>query len=376
MSAARRVVIEADGGSRGNPGPAAYGALVRDADTGELLGERAEVIGVATNNVAEYRGLIAGLELAAEHAPGAEVEVRMDSKLVIEQMAGRWRVKHPDMKPLALQASRLAPADVTWTWVPREKNKAADAILNDALDVAAGKTPRSAKKTTPRTPPGEAAVGQTKNPMVGWRDPRLETPTTVRLVRHGATDATLAKVFSGSGGADPSLNDEGRAQAARAAAYVARDGADVVVASPLRRCQETAAVVAEALGLEVVTVDGLAEAAFGSWEGLTFAEVQERYGTELDAWLASTAVAPPGGESYDQVAERVRRVQRRLVASYPGQRIVAVSHVTPIKLFLQTALGAPTDVIHRIELQPASVSTVRVWPDGVTTVREMDVVPD
>ena len=96
-----RVVIEADGGSRGNPGPASYGALVRDADTGRVIAERGETIGVATNNVAEYAGLIAGLELYAEHADGAELEVRMDSKLVVEQMAGRWKVKHPSMIPLA-----------------------------------------------------------------------------------------------------------------------------------------------------------------------------------------------------------------------------------------------------------------------------------
>ena len=97
--ARRAVQIEADGGSRGNPGPAAYGAVLFDADTREVIAERAETIGVATNNVAEYRGLIAGLELYQEHAPEAELEVRMDSKLVVEQMSGRWKIKHPDMKP-------------------------------------------------------------------------------------------------------------------------------------------------------------------------------------------------------------------------------------------------------------------------------------
>ena len=131
---ARRLIVEADGGSRGNPGPAAYGAVVRDADTFEVLASEGLPIGRATNNVAEYRGLIAGLEMARELAPAAAVEVRMDSKLVIEQMAGRWRVKHPDMKPLALQAARLRPTQVIWTWVPRELNKAADTLVNRALD--------------------------------------------------------------------------------------------------------------------------------------------------------------------------------------------------------------------------------------------------
>ncbi len=132
-----RVVVEADGGSRGNPGPAGYGALVRDADDGTVIAEAAASIGRATNNVAEYRGLIAGLELYAAHASGAQLEIRMDSKLVIEQMAGRWKVKHPDMRPLALAARRLAPPDATWTWVPRERNGAADQLANLAMDAAA-----------------------------------------------------------------------------------------------------------------------------------------------------------------------------------------------------------------------------------------------
>ena len=133
-NAPERVVVEADGGSRGNPGPAAYGALLRDADTGALLAESAATLGTATNNVAEYRGLIAGLELVREHAPEASLEVRMDSKLVIEQMAGRWKVKHASMRPLAIQARRLAPEDTVWTWVPRAENAAADALVNAVLD--------------------------------------------------------------------------------------------------------------------------------------------------------------------------------------------------------------------------------------------------
>jgi ribonuclease HI len=130
----RRLIVEADGGARGNPGPAAYGAVVRDPQTSKVLAAEGLPIGRATNNVAEYRGLIAGLEMAHEIDPTATLEVRMDSKLVIEQMAGRWKVRHADMKPLALQAARLQPATVTWTWVPRELNKAADSLVNQALD--------------------------------------------------------------------------------------------------------------------------------------------------------------------------------------------------------------------------------------------------
>ncbi|MGH3417680.1 MAG: reverse transcriptase-like protein, partial [Actinocrinis sp.] len=133
----RTLIIEADGASRGNPGPASYGSLVRDGDTGELLAELAETIGRATNNVAEYRGVIAGLEAARRIDPDARVEVRMDSKLVVEQLSGRWQVKHPDMKPLAERARNAFPtAGVTFAWVPRSLNKHADRLANQALDAA------------------------------------------------------------------------------------------------------------------------------------------------------------------------------------------------------------------------------------------------
>src|SRR5262245_23843369 len=130
----RRVVIEADGASRGNPGRASYGAVVRDADSGRVLAEDGTTIGTASNNVAEYRGLIAGLTMAQTVAPDADVEVRMDSKLVGEPMSGNWKIKHPDMKPPALEANHLAPFRTTYTWVARAQNKHADRLANEALD--------------------------------------------------------------------------------------------------------------------------------------------------------------------------------------------------------------------------------------------------
>ena len=135
----RRLVVEADGGSRGNPGPAGYGAVVRDAATGEVLAEVCDSLGRATNNVAEYSGLIAGLKAAAGVVRGADVEVRMDSKLVVEQMSGRWQIKHPDMRPLAARAMDTARAlgRVSYTWVPRSRNAHADRLANQAMDTAA-----------------------------------------------------------------------------------------------------------------------------------------------------------------------------------------------------------------------------------------------
>jgi ribonuclease HI len=133
-----RLVVEADGGSRGNPGPAGYGAVVLDPDTEEVLAERAEGLGVTTNNVAEYQGLIAGLRAAIELG-ASEVDVRMDSKLVVEQMCGRWKVKHPAMKPLALEAGRLVGeiGVVRFEWIPRLRNSRADALANQAMDAQA-----------------------------------------------------------------------------------------------------------------------------------------------------------------------------------------------------------------------------------------------
>ncbi|OKK08726.1 hypothetical protein AMK26_03835 [Streptomyces sp. CB03234] len=131
----RELIVEADGGSRGNPGPAGYGAVVLDPVSGEPLAEAAEYIGVATNNVAEYKGLVAGLKAARELAPDATIRVRMDSKLVVEQMSGRWKIKHPDMKPLAAEAGRIfPPSQVTYEWIPRERNKHADRLANEAMD--------------------------------------------------------------------------------------------------------------------------------------------------------------------------------------------------------------------------------------------------
>lgn len=138
----RHLVVEADGGARGNPGPAGWGVVVREAATGEVLLELAEPIGHATNNAAEYGGLIAGLRAAADLG-GGSVEVRMDSKLVVEQMAGRWRIRNPGLRPLAAQAADLARRfdSVRWTWVPRSENTHADRLANQAMDTARPATP-------------------------------------------------------------------------------------------------------------------------------------------------------------------------------------------------------------------------------------------
>ncbi|MEU8591249.1 bifunctional RNase H/acid phosphatase [Streptomyces sp. NPDC048664] len=381
----REFIVEADGGSRGNPGPAGYGSVVLDAATGETLAERAEFIGVATNNVAEYRGLLAGLCAARALDPQARVHVRMDSKLVVEQMAGRWRIKHPDMRPLAMRAAAVLPRErVTYEWIPRERNKHADRLANEAMDAGtSGTPPESEPELEPRPTPaaaapdtGDADVRAARHvataPAAGRTPPPdLGAPATFVLLRHGETALTPLKRFSGSGGEDPSLSEAGRHQAQRVAgALAARGSIQEIITSPLARCRETAAVVAARLGLEVSVADGLRETDFGAWEGLTFGEVHRRHPDDMAAWLTDPDAAPSGGgESFVAVADRVAATRDELLASRAGRTVLLVSHVTPIKTLVRLALGAPARAMFRMDLSAASLSAVAYYADGNATVR-------
>jgi probable phosphoglycerate mutase len=362
------VIVEADGGSRGNPGPAAYGAVLKDADTGEVIAEDGSTLGTATNNVAEYSGLIAGLKLAEEFAPDADVEVRMDSKLVVEQMSGRWKIKHPDMRPLAMEANRLAPFGTTYTWVPREQNKHADRLANEALDGL-----RSGVTVVGTDEPEEAAEQVAEKPETtgkeqpsrGW-SPK-STPTTLILVRHGVTAHTAEKRFSGGlGSSNPGLTDEGRNQVRATAEWlkpIAGD-VDVVVSSPVRRTLESAEILGEVLGHPLEVEEGFAEMEFGAWDGLTFDEVAEQYKDEMDLWLGSLDHAPGGGESFRAVEKRVLAARHRVISEHTGKTIVVVSHVTPIKTLVAHALDAPLLSVYRMELAPASVSVLTYFEGG------------
>ncbi|MCW2777043.1 MAG: Phosphoglycerate mutase [Frankiales bacterium] len=363
-----RVVVEADGGSRGNPGPAGYGAVVKDAATGAVLAERAAGIGRATNNVAEYGGLIAGLQAAVELGAD-DVDVRMDSKLVVEQMSGRWQVKHPAMKPLQREAADLVArlGRVRFSWIPRAQNSHADRLANEAMDAAG-------RGQTRQQDPAEQFLQQAEASaparLEGWSDPAPAPPTTALLLRHGQTVLSVDKRFSGLG--DQPLTDVGQRQAAAAAVRLASSGATAVVCSPLRRARETAALVAEALGLQVEVEDGLRETDFGDWEGYTFAEVRTKWPAELDAWLASTSVAPPYGESFDATTVRVQQARDRVVARHAGETLVLVSHVTPIKTLLRLALGAPPSALYALHLDLACLSEVRWYADGPAVVRSVN----
>ncbi|MEZ5115417.1 MAG: bifunctional RNase H/acid phosphatase [Candidatus Nanopelagicales bacterium] len=374
----RLLIVEADGGSRGNPGPAAYGALVRDAETGEVLVELAEHIGVTTNNVAEYQGLVAGLRAAHEIDPGARVEARLDSKLVVEQMSGRWSIKNATLRAIALEAREVLPYErVSYRWVPREQNMAADRLVNESLEAIERGRSGSIRRCPEAAPPPLDVVGSAEedearaeaaarpaNKVLGWA-PDLGPPMLTLLARHGASEYSLEKRFSGRGGVDVPLAPVGREQAeALAVELERRGGADVVVTSPLLRTRQTAGIVARRLGLQLEVEDGFAECAFGEWDGRTFAEVRDGWPVELEAWLASADVAPPGGESFAEVRTRVDAARRRLHERHPTRRVVVVSHVSPIKLAVGLAIDAPLHSLYRMELAPCSLTSVAWYADG------------
>jgi probable phosphoglycerate mutase len=190
-------------------------------------------------------------------------------------------------------------------------------------------------------------------------------------VRHGVTQHSLERRFSGSGGRfDPPLVDQGVAQAEAAAAEVAaRGGADVLLCSPMLRTRQTAEVIGRAIGLEPVVVPGLEEARFGEWDGFTFAEVMERWPDEMAAWLASPDVAPPGGESLREVYDRVCRALDGVLAEHTGKRIIMAAHVGTIRALTAHALGAPLESMNRMELAPASITTLTWYADGNASMR-------
>lgn len=427
-----RLDVECDGGSRGNPGIAGCGSSVLDGD--QEVAARWEFIAKATNNVAEYQGLINALELAIEVAKmrGAapselEIQVRMDSKLVVEQMSGRWKIKHPDMKPLAARVKELEAtlATVTYSWVPRAQNKRADELANRAMDDKVGgrwfddalsfqpaadsasagagagaesaevataqATPAVPAQTAPAAPTGTApAPAQEAVSSPEWHPGGK--PTRLWVLRHGQTEMSVQRQFSGL--SDPELTAHGQEQAKRAAAYVAEQlagssagaGAVAIYSSPLKRTRQTAEAVAEALANaggagggaparpRVHTTEALIEMNFGDWEGRTFAEVMDEFPLEHDACLWDSSAAPSGGESPDDVLARVRPFLRDVARNHPGEDVVLVSHVTPIKSILRHALCASGAIYRTLHLDLAGLSVIEIFgADGAVRGGEVGV---
>ncbi|MFM1952075.1 MAG: hypothetical protein RJA33_869 [Actinomycetota bacterium] len=352
----RSFKLTADGGSRGNPGPAGYGAVV--TENGKIVAELFDVIGVATNNVAEYSGLLAGLTHIHQLDPTATVEVAMDSKLVVEQMSGRWQIKHADMRDLAKQCRDAHDARlVTYSWIPRDENSHADRLANKALDGGSAHKP----------------IAVVQENYLTDRLRSSEVPTMIYLVRHGETILTPTRKFSGTGSLDPALTEEGLAQAALVATEIAKLDPEVLIASPLQRTRQTAAAIEATTGLTAILDEAWYELSFGTWDGKSIEEVKEQEPDAYQAWLNSSSYQAGGGESYDQAAIRIDQALDRLVAQYPGKRVVVVTHNGVIKSAVNLAIGGPNDGVFHLDAGPCSISSISIWPsDGLRAVRSLN----
>jgi ribonuclease H / adenosylcobalamin/alpha-ribazole phosphatase len=206
-------------------------------------------------------------------------------------------------------------------------------------------------------------------PATHWR-PAQGEPTVTALLRHGQTPMSVQKRYAGR--TDAPLTEVGVQQAAAAAKRLASAGLGVIVTSPLLRTVQTAQAVAAVTGAAVVTDDGFRETDFGAWEGLTFAEVRERWPAEISAWLADPDVAPPGGESFTDVSARVTEALDRLLAARAGQTVLIVSHVTPIKMLVAAALLAPPAALYRMHLDVAALCEIDWYADGPAVLRSFN----
>jgi probable phosphoglycerate mutase len=371
MKLPQNLIIEADGGSRGNPGPAGSGAVVIDADTGEVILEVARFIGVATNNVAEYIALKAGLEGAISINADARILVRMDSKLVIEQMAGRWKIKHPDMIQLGAEVQAIARGkQIRWQWIPREENSRADALANKAMDDRGDSDVASTSQ-----PPRASTVEFDQLLPSSVRAPGHVTEglTTIILVRHGRTHLTESKRISGSGGQNPGLSDAGRGDAHNAAKALAQIGnsgpwshlspVSAIIASPLQRTVDTANIISNELSLGVELMPEIQEISFGDWDGHTAEEARAKWPAEFEAWRGSWSMSPPNGESLEVFDDRIQAGRREILSKHVGKTVVVVAHVMPIRGFVRSGMNAGPEVYWRPQISPCSISIIRFWGD-------------
>jgi len=200
--------------------------------------------------------------------------------------------------------------------------------------------------------------------------PAQSEPTVTLLLRHGQTPMSVQKRYAGR--FDVPLTEIGVLQAAAAAKRLASAGIGVIVTSPLLRATRTAQEVAEVTGAPVVIDEGFRETDFGAWEGLTFADVRQRWPAEVKTWLADSSVPPPGGESLAEVSTRVTEALHRVLADREQQTILIVSHVTPIKTLVAAALLAPPAALYRMHLDVAALCEIDWYADGPAVLRSFN----
>jgi len=371
----RQIVIEADGGSRGNPGPAGSGVILYDAASQEVLAEAAVYIGIATNNVAEYRAILVGVELANQLDANAELVIRMDSKLVVEQMSGRWKIKHENMAELSeLVGKALGTRKYSFEWIPRELNTKADSLANQAMDSEQTSIRNFAK------PEVAADPEYNKSQPSSVRAPRdiKHKLTTVILVRHGRTELTETNRLSGRDGADPSLSESGLLDAKAVANELAKFSIakpfdnlprpTVLLSSPLSRTKQTAAEIALKLDLEITILPEAAEISFGEWDGHTNAEVEQKWPELFARWRGDIEMRPPGGESLAEFDGRVLTGFNKIVTEYEGESVVLVSHVMPIRGLVRKAMAAQWEAYWRVSVAPCSITVLRFWGEEAAEI--------
>lgn len=398
-----QLIVECDGGSRGNPGPAGYGAVVL-TDDGIVLAERAGFLGYTTNNVAEYTGLIVGLTAAYQIAPAATIIVRADSKLVCEQMSGKWKIKNGDLIALAHKAAQAFPAEsVTYEWVPREQNYRADALANEAMNSRESEIARdypnslTAEHIEPLAPKVHQPNPITQNPDGATKHSLMPIPSaflgldnadclTLALVRHGVTAHTIDGRLAGGDTPGAPLSPLGEQMAEAAANLLADlpliwpDLAPIpyLLASPMIRTQQTAKRIGDKLRITPVIDPRLHEIYFGAWHELTVSEVEAKWPGEFHRMRFEGTFAPPGGESYADTARRVSEVIADLLKSHLGQTVGIIGHAAMIRAIIGPIIDLPVAKWSQIRIPPCSLSIVRIWPtandcEGVTELTALGV---
>jgi ribonuclease H / adenosylcobalamin/alpha-ribazole phosphatase len=205
---------------------------------------------------------------------------------------------------------------------------------------------------------------------LGWTNSE-DTATVTILLRHGDTRLSPEHRFSGL--SNEPLSANGTRQVKAAADRLASEARiDAIVSSPLPRAAATAAIVASELALTAATDDDLRETDFGEWEGLTLAEIQTRWSEAVIAWQSDPEKAPPGGESFADTACRVNRACERIVRENRGQTVLIVSHITPIKIMLCRALGAPLLTLYRLYLGSACLNEIQWHGSEFAAVRKVN----
>ncbi len=350
------IFLYADGASRGNPGPAAYGVHISDA-SGQAVADFGEAIGIATNNQAEYSAVIAGLRYLTQSSH-REVTIRMDSKLVVEQLSGNWKINNPQLRELAEQARELL-TDFSYRleWIPRDQNSKADANANSALD--------SGNFTSTADAGLELASIQPRS----IRAPRQYIePTTIIVVRHGHTENTERNLISGGDGTDPVLSQLGEIEVAAAAIEIpklvklfALPEPAMVFHSPMVRTTQTAQAIAKELGLNMQADDRLREIGFGEWEMMDLAILETDTLELVSKWRGSLSVAPPKGESVNQMKDRVWQSLSEIIEDFRGSCAVIATHMMPTRAIAAATVRGSESIYWNLNTSPGGISVYRFF---------------